>query len=216
MVVASNLAVHRVDAELDDLLSPDAPAWDEAEESAIALVPTPLERQPSAYVQAAWQDRARGEVSEVRVRAVANTDAVTLRLEWGAERPQRRIDDVNVFSDACAVLFPEDGQEADLDTMGSPEQPVLAWFWRAGSDEPFSITAKGLGTVERTGEHPLRCRSRWASGRWRVVLAQPFAPPIQPAGTVPIAFAVWSGAVQERAGLKSYSGRFHELRFDHE
>jgi hypothetical protein len=48
-----------------------------------------------------------------------------------------------------------------------------------------------------------------------VVLAGPLGAegmPLRKASALPVAFAVWSGAARERAGLKSYSPQPCELR----
>ena len=204
----------RIRARLDALLDPNAKEWDRSEETAVWLEPTPLDRQPSAYVQVSWADRPRSDIGEVRVRALTNAGAAALRLEWAAPRPHRLISDVNVYPDACAVLFPADGSQAEFTTMGSAAKPVRGWHWRAGTDQPFVITATGIGTVERTDEHEVQAAARCSDGRWRVVLARPLSAEgvaLTHDTAVPVAFAVWSGAAGERAGLKSYSPQPHEL-----
>lgn len=197
-----------VRAPLETLLAPDAREWKSAGEAIVPVEPTPLDRQPSAYVQAAWRGRPRAAITEVRVRAAASASAFAVRLDWEALRPQRLISDLNVYPDACAIVFPADGREAEFTTMGSAEQPVRAWHWRAGDDTPFVVTAKGIGTAERVVDHEVQGRARWAEGRWQVVLARPMAAdgvPLERGSSMPVAFAVWSGAARERAGLKSFS-----------
>ncbi len=214
-VELAQLEATEIQAGLDALLAPDAAEWESAPEIVVPLEPTPLERQPSAYVQTAWRDRPHGGVGEVRVRAAQGASALAVRLDWAAARPQRLISDVSVYPDACAVIFPADGDEAEFSTMGSPERPVRAWHWRAGTDAPFVVTATGIGTVERVAEHAVRGRARWSDGRWQVVLARPLAAdgvPLQERSSLPVAFVVWSGAARERAGLKSFSPQPCELR----
>lgn len=204
----------KVRAALDTLVDVDAKEWSRAEAVTVALEPTPTERQPSAYVRASWKDRPRGGVSQVQVRTLTNAKALALHLEWAAPRPRRRISDYDVYPDACAVLLPADGKTLEHDTMGSPEHPVEAWFWRAGTDDPFVSTATGVGTSHRVASHAVVARADWSEGRWRVVLARPLAAdgaPLAPGAHVPVGFAVWSGVVSERAGLKSYSTQPYEL-----
>ncbi len=204
----------RVRASLDTLIAPDAAEWDRADEVAVALEPTPLDRQPSAYVQVAWQDRPRATLRQLRVRALSNANGLALRLEWATARPQRRISDVNIYPDACAALFPADGKKADLSTMGTARQPVQGWHWRAGTDDPFVITARGLGTVERAPDHAVEARARWTDNSWQVVLTRPFKEdgvPLAHGAKLPVGFAIWSGSARERAGLKSYSPQPHQL-----
>ncbi len=196
-------------------MAPDAPEWARAAEAVVALEPTPLRDQPSAYVQTAWSDRPRGDIGEVRVRALTNAGALALRLDWAAARPRRLVSDINVYADACAVLFPARGGPLELATMGTPEHPVQGWYWRAGTEEPFVITATGLGSVARASEHEVSARARWSGGRWQVVLARPLDSEgvlLTHDSTTPVGFAVWSGSAGERAGLKSYSAQPHELR----
>jgi DMSO reductase family type II enzyme heme b subunit len=210
------IEVCRVEASLEKLLDPEAGEWNRAAEAVVAVAPTPLERQPSAYVQVAWRGRPRGAIGEVQVRATsAEGGGLAVRLGWVALRPSRRISDVNVYPDGCAVLFAADGREAEFGTMGSPEHPVRGWHWRAGTDLPFAVTATGIGTVVRAQEHPVRARARWSEGRWQVVLAGPLEAEgmaLRKGAVLPVAFAVWSGAARERAGLKSYSPQRCELR----
>jgi DMSO reductase family type II enzyme heme b subunit len=214
-VEAVRIEVCQTEAGLEKLLAPDAAEWSHAEEAVVAVEPTPLDRLPSAYVQVSWRDRPRGGIGQVRVRAASGGGGVAVRLEWTVLRPSRLISDVNVYPDACALLFPADGREAEFGTMGSAKHPVRGWHWRAGTDLPFSVTATGIGTVERAVEHPLQGRSRWAEGSWQVVLAGPLGKegmPLAKGSGLPVAFAVWSGAARERAGLKSYSPRACALR----
>ncbi len=214
-VEAVPIEVCRVEADLEKLLAPDSSEWDRAAEAAVLVEPTPLERVPSAYVQVSWRDRPRGGISEIRVRAAATGGGLAVRLDWGVLRPSRLISDVNVYPDACAVLFPADGRQAEFGTMGSPEHPVGGWHWRAGTELPFAVTATGIGTVERAKEHPIQGRSRWSEGRWQVVLAGPVGAegiPLRKNSALPVAFAVWSGSARERAGLKSYTPQPCALR----
>ena len=210
-----SIKVRKLEDALEKLLAPDTGEWNRTEEAVVSIDPTPLDRLPSAYVQVSWRDRPRGAIGEVRVRAASGTGGLAVRLDWEAVRPSRLISDVNVYPDACAVLFPADGCEAEFGTMGSPQHPVQGWHWRAGTDLPFVVTATGIGTVERAGEHLVEGRARWSEGRWQVVLAGPLGAdgiPLRKGSAMPVAFAVWSGAARERAGLKSYSSRPCELR----
>ena len=95
-VELAQLEATEIQAGLEALLAPDATEWESAAEIVVPLEPTPLERQPSAYVQASWRDRPHGGVGEVRVRAARGEGALAVRLDWAAARPQRLISDVSV------------------------------------------------------------------------------------------------------------------------
>lgn len=203
------------DAESRDLLAFDSSPWEGLDLTSIALTPTPLESQPSSYVQVSWGNRKRGNVAGVDVKALYTGDDIAISLRWHQPVPSRSINDYNAFADGCAVLFPDDGKHADIATMGSAAAPVAGWYWRAGMAEPFEISAHGIGTVERSNEHNLRSAARWSDDYWHVVLMRNLDlphPKLRGVFEVPVAFAIWCGAQDERAGLKSYSPAFASLR----
>ena len=204
-MTAQSVTAKKSAGTIQELLSPRAAAWKDAPEVLLPLQPTPLEAQPSAYVQKAWAGRSRGAIPSVSVKALAAGGQLALRLEWAAADPRHTINDNDVFADACAVLFPADGKDAEIATMGSADRPVTAWYWRAGAGAPNLATAKGLGTVSREAKHSLKATGEWQSGSWQVVLAGP-------ASSAKIGVAVWSGASGERAGLKSHTPSWHDLK----
>jgi DMSO reductase family type II enzyme heme b subunit len=102
--------------------------------------------------------------------------------------------------------------------MGSPKAPVNAWYWRANlpENEAQNLIATGLGTAQETAKSATQARARWLDGRWEVVFARPLSTDtdgvkLSPKGSSKVAFAVWEGASQERAGLKSFSKHWQEL-----
>jgi DMSO reductase family type II enzyme heme b subunit len=195
----------RVPGTAKSLLSPSAPGWKSAPEVSLDLKPTPLEAQPSAYIQAAWKGRRRAKVGPVAMKAIAVDGQLLVRLQWAAATPHQKINDNDVYADACALLFPSNGEDAEISTMGSPDKPVTAWYWRAGAEAPFLATAQGLGTVTREKQNGLQATGEWSSGQWQVVLAGP-----APARKVGV--AVWSGAADDRAGLKSHTPSWVDLQ----
>ncbi len=204
-MTTQNVTAKKASGVVRDLLSPRAPAWDDAIEVSLPLQPTPLEAQPSAYVQKAWAGRQRGGIESVAVKALAAGDELVVRLQWAAPDPRHTINDNDVYADACAVLFPANGNDAEIGTMGSAGKPVTAWHWRAGAAGPNVATAQGLGTVTREKKHALQATGEWQNGSWHVVLAGPGNP-------AKIGIAVWSGAASERAGLKSHTPTWHDLK----
>jgi DMSO reductase family type II enzyme heme b subunit len=203
------------DVGVEELLMPGAEAWEGVDGTPVSLSPTPLSSQPSSYVQVSWEDKPRGDIASVFVKAMHTSDEVAIQLSWSEAAPSRSISDYHVFADACAVLFPENGEHAQLDTMGSADAPVVGWYWRSGSADAFEITARGIGTVERSGQHEVRSAARWVDDQWHVVLLRNLdvsRPHFRNTWEIPIAFAVWRGARSERAGLKSYSPAFQSLR----
>jgi DMSO reductase family type II enzyme heme b subunit len=92
--------------------------------------------------------------------------------------------------------------------MGSPEAGISAWYWRANHPDGEALVFHGLASETRQPSPPVLTGARWSDGRWSVVISAPLA------GTTPdasVAFAVWEGGNQERAGLHSYSPQWEEL-----
>jgi len=93
--------------------------------------------------------------------------------------------------------------------MGSADQPVNAWYWRPDMETPFSVTSMGTGSTRRTADPNLRGNSAYTGDAWAVVIGRA----LQSAGdgyvqlaageTAKVAFAVWEGRNDERAGLKA-------------
>lgn len=193
-------------------LEPWSSNWPKATE--VALGPAPLEAQPSAYVQEAWKSRPYGTTARAMVSAVSSGDDLLVRMEWAAESPRNGITDNNVFADACGVLFPANGASAPLQTMGNAAEPVVSWYWRAGAESPFVGDASGLGTVSRRATHALSAAGEWSSGSWAVVFRHPLGQQgleARAGKAIPAAFAVWSGAANERAGLAGLSAEWLEI-----
>jgi len=205
---ATSITAQRVTASSKDLLVPGSKAWQGVAETAVSLSPTPLDAQPSAYVRASWANRPHGKLGTVNVAAVVADDALFIRLRWDAAEACQSITDNNVYADACAVLFPADGKGAELATMGDEKRPVQAWHWRAGTVLPFVVTASGLGTAERAKSHPVSVGAAWEGGVWTVAFRRELGEkgvPLAAGGSVPIGLAVWQGANNERAGIKSHT-----------
>ncbi|HEY4669101.1 MAG TPA: ethylbenzene dehydrogenase-related protein [Tepidiformaceae bacterium] len=201
--------------ERDGLGSAAGPAWDGVPELAVDLVPTDLGAQPSVYVQKAWENHSYGAGRPVLVQAAVTGNNLFVRLRWAADDPRPSITDNNVFPDACGVLFPLDGNKAELKTMGSDDWPVQAWHWRAGTADPFVVVARGLGTAERQTGHSVTADASHNGDEWRVVFSRALnakGVPLARGAAVPVGFAVWAGANNERAGLKAHSPEWIELR----
>ncbi len=198
------------------LLNPGAHQWSKVPAEEMSLGGTPLHRQPSKYVRASWAGKPLGAVRFLKVRAAHNSKDIAFRLEWADETQDTDHGDGSAFPDAAGILFPLNG-DASLESMGSSEAPVNAWYWRANADEEAqNLIAKGPGTVEKTAKSALQVRARWADGRWEVVFARSLAGhdggvKLSRGKSTNVAFAVWEGASQERAGIKAFSKKWQEL-----
>ncbi len=215
----SVIKVKRVAAGASRLLDPDAPDWRSAPEESLGLSPTPLLSQPSLYVQAKWKDGGYGVTANIRVKGAHDGTAIFLRLAWDDASKDDSIDDTNRFADAAAVLFPVK-DDAPLTSMGSPDQPVNAWLWRADLESPFSVTAQGIGTAVRTSDPALVAQAAYGSGGWSVVISRSLtsatlgAAQLSPGQRAKVAFGVWQGSNAERAGLKAVTLEWQDLEIE--
>jgi DMSO reductase family type II enzyme heme b subunit len=191
------------------MLDPAGGEWRAVSGEQVHLEPTPLTAQPSRYVQASWRDRPYGRLTGLHVKAAHNGDRLFFHLAWDDETRDDATGDTDRFVDAACVLFPS-GEDAPLAGMGSPEQPVVGWFWRPDLDAPLQVMAQGTGTTRRNPDGDLRAAARFEPGGWRAVISglRTATPPSK------VAFAVWQGANSERAGLKAATMDWHELRLE--
>ena len=204
-----------------ELGQPDAGVWQQAESQQIALMGVPLSMQPSAFIANTWSGKTVGAISSVRFSSLHNAEVIALRLEWADPNQDLDVDDNDHFPDGAAVMFPLKG-DAPLVTMGSVDQPVNAWHWRADrSGEARNNVATGFGSTRVTSGAGIATSARYHAGGWQLV----FVRQLQMSGVestvqfatgenIRIAFAVWEGSHGERAGLKAFSPQWHELSLD--
>jgi DMSO reductase family type II enzyme heme b subunit len=209
----------RLTAPSDRLLDPAAADWASAKEETVTLEPTPVDSQPSQYVINAWKERPYGLTGELRVAAAHNGEALFFRLSWQDDTEDVGIPDTDRFTDGAGVLFPV-RSDATLLTMGTPDRPVNAWYWRADLDAPLSVTATGLGTTVRYTNSSVAAAASHGAGGWQVVISRPFSArgeegvALMPGQTTMVGFAVWQGSNQERAGIKGVTLEWQPLEIE--
>ena len=213
---------------MDDavLLDPSSPEWSGVGAVELTLQPTPIASQPSVYVLAKWKDKPYGVTPRVSVRAAHNGERLYFRLSWANDTKNDSIRDTDQFTDAAAVLFPVNGN-AVLQNMGTPQEPVNAWYWRSDLEQPFSVTAQGIGTTKRTQDPELGAQGAYGDGAWNMVIrrrlvhaadaslshSQGYVNLVAGASGL-VGFAVWQGANQERGGLKAITPDWQPLEIE--
>jgi DMSO reductase family type II enzyme heme b subunit len=215
----------KVAASRERLLDPAAAEWTSIPEEALEMAATPLANQPSEYIKASRDEKEIGKVQDLTVQAAHNGTDIFFRLRWEDATKDIEITDTTVFPDACGVLMPLNESDPPIDEMGTKDDPVNAWYWRADYEEGKgqNTFAKGLGTTEFSKDFPLQTKAVRGQGTWTVVFARPLAVPEQQkeeaaqlaAGTtVKVGFAVWEGSNGERGGVKSFSKEWRDLILD--
>jgi DMSO reductase family type II enzyme heme b subunit len=193
------------------LLNPAAYQWQRAPVAHLALRGTEALAQPSQYIRTTWAGKHVGAVRSLAVQAAHNRQTLFFRLQWADPTHNPDYGDGTVFPDAAAVLFPENG-EAPLNRMGSAGAGIDAWYWRANhAEHGESLAFHGFATETRRPGPVILNSGVWADGGWSLVIGAPLAVRA-PGGAV--AFAVWEGSNQERAGLHSYTPEWQELSIE--
>jgi DMSO reductase family type II enzyme heme b subunit len=150
---------------------------------------------------------------------VHNGDSIYFHLSWEDPEANDGISNTDEFADAAAVLLPVNG-DAPLMSMGSPQQPVNAWYWRPDLESPYTVFAEGTGSTRRSTDGSLKAAGIHRDGRWLVVLRRTLQAEgdghVQLAAgtTSKAAFAVWQGANQERGGLKATTQEWQPLELE--
>jgi DMSO reductase family type II enzyme heme b subunit len=193
------------------LLNPGARQWERAPRDHFPMRGTEARAQPSAYVRTVWAGRSIGAVRSLSVQAAHNRHNLFFRLEWADPTNDADYGDGVSFPDAAAVLFPMNGQ-APLERMGTPAAGIQAWYWRANRPElGEALVFHGFATEEVQAAPPVFNAASWEDGRWALVIGAPLA---SRGLSETVAFAVWEGSNQERAGLYSYSPEWEELSIE--
>jgi steroid C-25 hydroxylase gamma subunit len=214
--------VKKVSIEAGQLGDPGHAIWSGSEVEVVELAPTPQGLQPAAYLMVAPRAQPVGRVREVRARALHNGSDIAIHLEWQDPASDVAPSDNDAFPDGASLLFPLHG-DAPLLSMGSEEQPVAAWFWRADwPDHARANVSHGLGTTRVIDDRSIATAASWRDGRWRLVFRRALRVAPAPEGSIPIsvgdtlkvAFAVWEGSNGERGGLKSFSPNWYSLTLE--
>lgn len=214
--------VNRVDVSATDLLDPAASLWTERDGQEFPLIPTPLNGNPAIKKISPFIEKStdHGVIGAVSVRALHNGSELAVRLNWQSDKHEKIVD-LDEFVDGAAVMFPLT-QNASAFLMGSPSDPINAWYWKANlEDHGFDVISQGYGTSARSksAHAPIRAKALHANGEWQLVMSRALSIDDQrvqfsPGTPSRIAFAVWDGGNRERAGRKSFSGDFVALTFD--
>lgn len=156
-----------------------------------------------------------GYVGQVRVRSLHNGKEIAFLLEW--DDPTRNGDILRTqdFRDAAALQFPTKADGVPSFPMGETGQVVNIWQWKAdregnGRGPVENLAAAGFGTLTTQLSQDIKGKGTWTKGRWRVAFSRAMAGggeavEFASGKVVPVAFAVWNGALSQQDGEKSVS-----------
>ncbi|MFB6085858.1 MAG: ethylbenzene dehydrogenase-related protein [Halodesulfurarchaeum sp.] len=187
------------DAELS---TPNGTAWSDIESREIPLTSAPS-GLPGANVVA---------TEAVSVKTAYTDSKIYVWMRWKDTTVNATESSLRAFSDGAAVQLPANVSTEPSVQLGSQATPVNLWYWTAASGpeealaggyNPGSITAMENTTIETSASH--------RSGTWTVVFerslrtGQDARADFDLETDVEVAFAVWNGANDERAGHHAYS-----------
>lgn len=186
--------------------NPDHPAWETVPASIVKLE-TAFPGHPSISGTAITQ--------EAEVRALATPKGLAIRLEWNDPATDDRMTQ-HLFVDGAAVQFAHDGKADTIPYMGGAGRHVNIWYWSAAKNSGENLRADGFGTLARLPTQDVKAYGHHVDGRWRVAFYRawrskdPNATSLR--GALPVAFAIWNGANNERDGFKAVTMQWQTLR----
>lgn len=150
-----------------------------------------------------------GYIDRVKVRSLHNGKEIVLLLEW--KDPTRDFENkgLEAFRDAAAVQFPIRADGVPPFLMGKGGEEVVIWQWQAGRPAE-NLEAAGFGTITTQISQNVKGKGIWKDGIWRVTFSRVMVSAEElvefTSGKVmPVAFAVWNGAISQVDGEKSVS-----------
>lgn len=190
-------------ADVNAYRDPMSSQWASYSANKVNMMPTPMGMQPTAYIRNSRADRPHGLVKELNVSSVHDGSELAIHLSWQGVSPPG-----GDFPDAVAVAFPVKG-EPILVLMGGRDAPLHILHWKANKGVR-SMSAQGIGLSDPGPQLKIASQAKAIGDNWHVVLTRVLGSgegiaPVVPGLQTKVGFALWSGANDERAGLKAFS-----------
>ena len=209
-------------------MDPNDPFWADSDR----FQKKTIELGPQMITNPKWPDPS---IKSVKISAVQNESEIALLLEWDDATLENKIEVSATHTDQAAIMFPlHPGKEVPSITMGSENEIVNIWQWRAiweaslltksqGKNRGLRIltpsnirrspvedlTAAGFSTLTTQEEQDVSGRGAWQDKTWRVVFKRTLVnsdnADIQFRYPIVMAIAVWNGGNGERNGQKGIS-----------
>jgi hypothetical protein len=211
---ALRLAVVDLPGAATEAIDPLAPLWDEIPATSLLLSRTPRLYQTEPTDQPA--------PPSAEARTVRASSSIVVRVSWEDSSPdaprapearqgtagvpdllyKRPTGSTSAFSDAAAIQLPEDwtGPAFPSLVMGDEKSAALLYHWTASRGAEV-VRANGRATTTRL-DRSFTAKAVHDEGRWSVTFELP-APRIETG--YPVAFAIWDGQHDDRAGQKFFS-----------
>ena len=223
-----DLAVDVVNVSSEIPIDPNDPFWRDSSH----IQSRSIELGPQMITNPRWPDPS---TKSVKISGVQNESELALLLEWNDPTLENKIEVSATHTDQAALMFPiHQGEEVPSITMGSENEIVNIWQWRAIWETPLQekirnidrnlgtalpantrrspvedLTAAGFSTLTTQEEQDVLGRGTWEDKTWRVVFKRTLLSSdnadIQFKYPVVMAIAIWNGGNGERNGQKGLS-----------
>lgn len=189
---------------------PDDVIWERLPEYRVHVGPAPAVHE-SVDLRVDYDD----EGQYVFLTFARTAERFYVRMRWRDETADT-VTRSNRFRDAVAVQFSLGDDETSYVMGDGPDAPVNIWYWRSDQGDIQSLAAGGPGSTTTLDDQPVSGDAMYLDKRgndaneWTVVMSRE----ISTEGDyqvsfeqeiVPMAFALWQGANDERDGLKRVS-----------
>lgn len=204
------MKTRRVDS-IKNYLAPGSAFWARVPTAQVDMMPTPLQLQPTEYIRKSWETKKYGEVApKLEVASVHDGETWALRATWKGSAPG-----VTDFPDALAIGLPVRNNPV-LALMGAKDAPIHYLRWAANKEGLMSLLATGLGLSVPGPEVKRSVQVVNEGAQWQVVITRVLGvgrdiAPLSAGKKTGVGFALWSGANDERAGIKAFSIDWTEL-----
>ncbi|MBR9828870.1 MAG: dimethylsulfide dehydrogenase [Oceanospirillales bacterium] len=190
---------------------PDDLLWDRLPLYRIELMPAP----PVHTSVILRMDPTATTPKHLYFQVARSDERFYMRLRW-KDATENRATTVDQFRDGAAVQYALKGAETSFMMGTGPDNPVNIWYWRADRDDAESLAAGGFGSTTHLPEQTVSGASAYIreeiaqDSEWHVVMSRPLKVEGEHQvdlnrAAVPVIFALWQGADEQRDGDKRIS-----------
>lgn len=191
----------RIQDDPDDLI------WDR-----LPLYRTGLLSAPPVHPSVQLRFDPAAEPKHLYFQVARSSERFYIRLRW-KDASEDRATTVDKFRDGVAIQYAIKGPETSYMMGAGQDYPVNIWYWRADYDRVENLAAGGFGSTTSLKEQDVSGASDYIQeeikqdSEWHVVMSRP----LKVKGShqvnlmrdsIPIVFALWEGAKNQRDGNK--------------
>jgi len=197
-------------ASIEQFIAADSKDWVNIPSETIEFAPTPSAQQPTEYIRVKWEDKEYGLLDNAQAAVVQDGKQIVIRLAWNQAN-------THMF-DGAAVTFPIAGEPVLME-MGSAKAPMHALHWLNKTGKVRSVFAAGMGTTTEGPNVGQKGGGVHKDGMWQVTFVRNLGAgervaPLVAGKKSSVAFAIWNGSNDERAGLKAFSIDWRPIEID--